>query len=212
MQNKKLKKIIDLLMLLSLFFLMGYFYFDKSSHMLIGILCFVLFIIHQILNMSWYKTLLKGKYTYPRIIIFIINVLLLLCMLLQMISGFMMSSYISGIHQGMALFRRIYLALCYWCFILVACHIGIHVRGILRKQHFKIFYLVISLYGLYVLIKRNILAYMFFRVEYYFFDTTSIFIFYLDHLAMMILFVGLTDILLKGVRKYESTRLIRKSS
>ena len=111
MQNKKLKKIIDLLMLLSLFFLMGYFYFDKSSHMLIGILCFVLFIIHQILNMSWYKTLLKGKYTYPRIIIFIINVLLLLCMLLQMISGFMMSSYISGIHQGMALFRRIFSAL-----------------------------------------------------------------------------------------------------
>ena len=122
-----------------------------------------------------------------------------------------MSSYISGIHQGMALFRRIHLALCYWCFILVACHIGIHVRGILRKQYFKIFYFI-SLYGLYVLIKRNILAYMFFQTEYYFFDNTSIFNFYLEHLTMMILFVGLTDILLKGVRKYESTCLIRKSS
>ena len=52
---------------------------------------FALFVLHHILNLNWYKTLFKGKYSAVRILMTTINVLLFAAMVGMMISGIMLS-------------------------------------------------------------------------------------------------------------------------
>lgn len=59
----RLKMIIDLLMTLALLFLMGYQFWGDVAHEWVGAGMFVLFIVHHVLNGSWYKSLFRGAWT-----------------------------------------------------------------------------------------------------------------------------------------------------
>ncbi len=61
--KRKVKWMVDILMTLALFFLMGYHFWGETAHEWAGAGMFVLFIAHQILNRGWYQSLFCGKYT-----------------------------------------------------------------------------------------------------------------------------------------------------
>lgn len=61
--KRKVKWMVDILMTLLLFFLMGYHFWGETAHEWAGTGMFVLFIAHQILNRGWYQRLFCGKYT-----------------------------------------------------------------------------------------------------------------------------------------------------
>lgn len=61
-----LKIVLDVLMTLALLFLMGYQFWGEAPHEWVGAGMFVLFLIHHLLNGSWHKNLLHGKYTPMR--------------------------------------------------------------------------------------------------------------------------------------------------
>ena len=64
----RLKIIIDVLMTLALLFLMGYQFWGDVAHEWVGAGMFVLFILHHVLNSSWYKSLFRGAWTpFPSI-------------------------------------------------------------------------------------------------------------------------------------------------
>ena len=56
---------VDVLMTLALLFLMGYQFWQDAAHEWVGAGMFLLFILHHILNGSWYRSICKGKYTQP---------------------------------------------------------------------------------------------------------------------------------------------------
>ena len=56
-------------------------------HMAFGILMTMLFIVHNILNLSWWMSIGKGRYNMLRIAMTILNCLLLLNMLTVIFSG-----------------------------------------------------------------------------------------------------------------------------
>ena len=58
-----IKIVVDVLMTLALLFLMGYQFWGDIAHEWVGAGMFLLFILHHILNRSWYNSILKGKYT-----------------------------------------------------------------------------------------------------------------------------------------------------
>ena len=83
----KIKMGIDFLMTVLLFLLMSYQITGQELHEWFGAEMLVLFLLHNILNIRWYGSLFKGKYTLLRIMQMIINISVLISMLLQYIYG-----------------------------------------------------------------------------------------------------------------------------
>src|SRR5690625_2442564 len=84
--------ILDIVMTCLFIVLMGYYITENSIHEILGTITFVLFIIHNILNIKWYKSIFKGKHNFQRIFHIVINLLLFIAMIGMMISGIMISS------------------------------------------------------------------------------------------------------------------------
>ncbi len=93
MNKKVIRNIINIAMPIIMITLMAYQLIGKAYHEYAGTALFIIFIIHNILNIKWYSKLFKGSYTPYRILSTIINILLLITMILLMISGIIMSEY-----------------------------------------------------------------------------------------------------------------------
>ena len=210
-QKTVLKRVIDLLMTLALLLLMGYQFWGDLAHEWAGAGMFVLFILHHILNKSWYRALRKGRYSPARIFQIIINWLLFLAMVGLMISGIILSRHVFAflpISGGLSFARLLHMASSYWGFVLMALHLGLHwnlvINGMRRAAKIRnaspmrtavltVLSALIAVYGLYVFITRNLLSYMFLRTHFVFLDFGEpIPKFCLDYLAMMGLFIFLS--------------------
>ena len=125
----KIKWTLDVLMTAALFFLMGYQFWGETAHEWIGAGMLVLFVVHQVLNRSWYKNLFRGRYTPMRTLQCLVNVLTLAAMLALMYSGITMSRHVFAflpIRGGLMLARRLHILGSYWGYLLMSLHLGLH--------------------------------------------------------------------------------------
>lgn len=215
-----IKTAIDILMTLTLLFLMGYQFWGDAAHEWAGAGMFLLFILHHILNGNWYKSLFKGKYTPFRIFQLIVDILVFLAMLGLMVSGIMLSGRVFaflGIRGGMSFARLLHMAASHWGFVLMALHLGLHwgmFMGMagkalklrspsrLRKVLLPVLGAVIAVYGLTVFIQRDFLTYMLLQTQFVFLDFgESVPLFYLDYLAMTGTFVFLANYISRLLKK-----------
>ena len=137
--------------------LMAYQLIGKAYHEYAGTVLFIIFIIHNILNIKWYSNLFKGSYTPYRILSTIINILLLITMILLMISGIIMSEYtfsFLNINSGMAISRLIHLSASHLGFILVSAPWHIFTKK--HKTHNKVnFYSNCYLWCIFFVFQKN---------------------------------------------------------
>lgn len=218
--KRKLRWIVDILMTLALFFLMGWHFWGETAHEWVGAGMFALFIAHQILNRSWYQSLARGKYTPARVLMLIVNILTLAAMVILMYSGITMSRHVFAflpVRGGMAAARRLHILGSYWGFLLMSLHLGLHwsmVWSALEKKTGKqnryfcfAGSFLIAVYGAYVFIKRDFLTCLLLKSEFVFLDYEEPrLLFYLDYLALMGLCIFMTHYgskLLKKKRKLE---------
>ena len=219
--KSKVKGIVDLLMSIVLLFLMGYQLWGETAHEWAGTAMLILFILHHLLNSGWYRNLFRGKYTVIRLLINVINMALLLDMICLMASGITMSRHVFAflpIDSGMGTARLVHMAACYWGFVLMALHLGLHwgmmlarVRQIsglskssgIRGLVMRIFGMLIAGYGLYAFVTRDPVTYMFLRTQFVFLDySESTISFYIDYLAMMGLFIWIAHYVSVILQKY----------
>lgn len=210
----KMKLIVDILMTLTLFFLMGYQLWGETAHEWAGAFMLVIFIVHHVLNAAWYRNLFRGKYTGIRILLSAVDLVLLAVMVCLMVSGIIMSRHAFAflpISGGMGTARLVHMAACYWGFVLMAFHVGLHWGMVLARfrQIFgtekssgirctviRISGVLIAGYGLYVFVTRDMATYMFLRTQFVFLDySESLISFYIDYLAMMGLFIWIAHYL-----------------
>lgn len=232
MSKKVVFKItIDAIMTVLLVLLMGYMLIGEEFHEWIGLLTFILFLIHHILNMSWLKNIFKGKYTIQRRVNTLINILIFICMIGLMISSVILSKYVFSflnIKIGMSFARTTHMICSYWGFALMSIHLGMHGNMILkiikkyvvkRELHeftqtiISIVIFVFCAYGIYSLFNLNILSYMFFQKTFVLFDFEATLIkFFSQYISIMFLFCTFGYFLIKiincinskGANKYES--------
>lgn len=129
----KKKIFIDVLMIVAMFFAMSFHLFGVGVHKVIGLLTFILFIVHNILNWQWYKGLFKGKYSPVRIAHTVTNFLVILAMIGIMVSGVMLSKEMAQGLDGMTTGRLLHNVSSYAACVGIALHIGFHLRG--RNRH-----------------------------------------------------------------------------
>lgn len=125
----KIKIAVDVLMTISLLFLMSFELIGDAAHEWLGMAMFFLFVVHHVLNRKWTGNLWKGKYTMRRVMQTILVVLLLLCMAGSMLSGIILSNYVFKfvrIKGAANLARNVHMLCAYWGFLLMSVHLGMH--------------------------------------------------------------------------------------
>lgn len=198
---KKVRMTIDILMVVFLPLLMAYSLIGEKTHEILGICMFALFIAHHIINRKWWTTISEGRYSAARVLNMAVNLLLAVFMILQPVSGILMSKYvfksvsISGMSGSL---RTLHMTLAYWGFLLMSFHLGLHVRTISAKIRSRMSkaagtgiaaaFGLISAYGVYAFLKRGIGGYMLMKTRFAFFDFSEPRIFFLlDYITVIVL-------------------------
>ena len=198
--KKKIRIIIDISMTVMMPLLMAYSLIGELFHEIAGSLIFILFIVHHILNRKWYSNVAKGKYNARRIFQTILNMLLLIFMILQPLSGILMSkhlyTFLLDLHVS-ALARSVHMLFAYWGYVFLCIHAGMHMLPMftskkassLKRGALYLIFGAVSVYGCVAFIKRGFLGYMSGMTKFAFFDTSEPKIFFFaDYIAIMVLF------------------------
>lgn len=133
--KRKIMIVVDVLMFLLFLYLLSYRPgMGLMYHAVVGITQLALFILHHALNLSWYRTLFRGKYRFRRILLTGSDFMLLIAMVFMILSSVMISGMIFefGIRMT-SWWRRIHVGASGWCFLLTAFHVGMHAQGLFQR-------------------------------------------------------------------------------
>lgn len=223
MKTKQIVKILtNVSMTVLLLLLMAYSLIGEAAHEWLGVGIFLLFVLHHILNLKWYRNLFRGKYPPIRVFGTVMVLFVLLSMAGSMISGVLLSRYVFrlDVHSFSTVLQTVHIVSAYWGFVFLSLHLGLHWGGImgiarkltkkrskLRKWTLRSMAALIAAYGAYAFVKRDFVNYMLLRYHFVFFDfDESLILFLMDYVAIMGLFVCVgyyfaTMLVQKGKRK-----------
>ena len=185
--KKKIRIIVDCGMTLLLPLLMAYSLVGEAAHEYLGIGMFLLFVIHHILNIAWWKNLFRGKYAPIRIVGTVLNFVLVIIMLALPISGMILSRHVFRFLHfgGTSTARTVHLLASYWGLVLMSFHAGMHgnvMMGMIRKNtnprqpskikmwSLRIIAVVLAICGIHAFVKNEIGSYLFLRTQFVFID------------------------------------------
>lgn len=216
MNRKMIKIFTDLLMLALFLLLMAFHLTGNRTHEWLGICLIALFILHNVLNWKWYRSIFRGKYTTIHIFHTTVNLLLAAAVIGIMFSGVLLSTEVFGFLNlpASAAGRRLHMLSTSWAFALMAVHMGFHFALAGRRIKDKIGIatmaiggMLLSALGLYASISHQIWQKMFLSIEYAYYDFTQpAAFFYFDHVAMVVFFACIgccSQLMLKKGRKHE---------
>lgn len=203
-RKRMLRYGLDALMLVLLVFLMTYELIGEATHEGLGIGMFACITAHQALNIPWYRSLGRGRFTAARALAALVDLALLADLAMQFVSGVILSRHALAflpIHGGRFAARSFHVVGAYWGMVLMAFHLGMHMDAISRRLRgnrtdsprrrriMRAGALLIALYGAYALVKRQMIDYMVLRIPFVYFDFSEPLIFYiLDVVAIIALF------------------------
>ena len=196
-----MKIFVDILMYFLFIILMGHHITENFIHEVLGTILLVLFIIHHILNIRYFKTIFKGKYNTKRTIILILDILLFFSMIGIIISAINISSEVFAFLEIPTKIwgRKLHMLSTSWGFVFMSMHVGMHLSQLINNLRKKIkvsrfeyvYYLLLGLilvYGIYSFIKLNFISDMFLlnAFKYYDFGESPV-VYYLHVIASSLL-------------------------
>lgn len=206
--KKRVKHFIDLCMAVALLLLMAYSLIGEAAHEWIGVTMFVLVVVHNILNINWYRNLFKGRYMPFRIFQLILDLSIVLSMIGLMVSGIMLSRYVFDFlpgRGGSSFARTLHMLSAYWGFTLMSFHVGTHTNMLMAAMRkavriskpskartivLRIAAILLCAYGIYAFIQRQIGSYMFLQTLFVFFDFNEPLAFFFgDYIVIMGMFI-----------------------
>lgn len=175
----------------------GYEY-GALMHEAIGTAFLLLLAFHLWLNRRWLMSMFKGRYNAARAVLVLADVLLIVDVVFLLISSVLMSRALDlYVDEGMSFARTAHLLSSYWGYVIMSFHIGLH------WKKFPLWLLAPMAYGVYAFIQRQIGEYMSLSSEFVFFDFDEpIGYFFLDYIAVMLLFAGLGCAVMSLCRKW----------
>ena len=169
------RRVIDLLMTITLLLLMSLQIMEDITHEYIGFVMIVLVIVHQYLNRKWFTTIFTGHYGAVRVLSTTINIALITCFILSAISGMMIAETFSEVmpeyltEPG----RTLHIASSYWSFVLMGLHVGMHwgmIASRVKVLWLKVLAVLFSGYGLYRLVMFRMADYLTLRSNFVYLD------------------------------------------
>ena len=202
---------LDIMMTLVSIALMGGTYLFPADivHEILGVALFVLWAIHIFLNRRWYGAIFKGKYNPYRIMQTVINCCILICTIILMISGIILSNHLFtflNIQSGLGFARIAHLLSSHWYYLFMSLHIGLHMgrlfQNVAAKSLPRILLVLTSLYGVYAFITCGVWKYLILKQQFFFFDLERGYIlFAMDYISIIMLFATISHFIAKLLKK-----------
>ena len=201
----------------SLLALMAYARLGEEVHEILGTSMLLFMFVHLWHNKTCLANIFHGKSPRARIFHSICALLLILILCLQGISGIVVSKHLFAFMQipGSAFARAIHLCLAYWCFVLIAIHMGLKATRFIKllTTYFRermylviLIYLSIAFYGFLVFTRSDILDYMLLNKAFMSYNSDEpMIVFFLEHIALGIFFITFGMIINK-MSKYLSSK------
>ena len=222
---KRFRMILDVVMTLLFIILMGYYATENEVHEILGTITFILFIIHHVLNIKWYKSIFKGKHNFQRTFHIILNLLLLIAMVGMMVSEIMISADVFAfLDIPTTMFgRRLHMLSTSWGFVLMAIHVGLHITALMQKLNSKmknstfeyVYYFILVLLvglGIYSFVNLRVGEDMFLVNDFKFFDyEQSPLLFYLKYVSVLIAIALVIYVILSLNRKVKNKKINNKN-
>lgn len=214
--KRNIKICIDIIMTTALVFLMAFQVTGEVYHEWIGTGILLVFLIHNILNYKWYKSFVKGRYSFVRIVHTVVNLLVLVTIILVGYSGIVMSRHVFAflpITKGMAMARKIHLSGSYLSFVLMSIHLGIHWTRVINLYGHKgkqwtwilrVLAAALAICGAVVFGRSNSYSYIFLKSQFAMLDyEKSKVIVLLEYVLMMVMWIYAAYYFIKGIQKIE---------
>ena len=194
--KKTLKLIVDILMTVVFVLLMCVSQTGSYLHEIMGIMVIILFVIHQILNINFYKNTFKGKYGKIRIAFMVVDITLLIMMIVMMVSALMISQNILTFIQigNDSLGRTLHIFSTYTIYMLCGVHLGLHYNMIIKLKNEKkmivtgILLIFSILFGSYGFIKREFISKLTLQSVYPLYFEESLFVTLVDYIGILTMF------------------------
>lgn len=160
------KMIVDIVMLILMLLEFSKLHTGQLLHEIFGVCLFVLFIVHNLLNLSFYKNLFKGKYSIQRIITTVVDFAFLICMLFTILFGIPISLKVFKFLNlnGSMQIRTLHTIFGYWSLVILGLHLGLHFKMIFAKLKMNVLlYLIqaaIVIYGIKAMFDTNLGLYL----------------------------------------------------
>ncbi|WP_406539066.1 DUF4405 domain-containing protein [Fibrobacter sp.] len=175
-------------------------------HEILGMILFVLWVVHLVLNRAWIKGLLKGKYNALRIVRTVINCGVILCVLLLIVSGIILSNHLFAwleIESGASFARAAHMLASHWYLIFISLHIGLHLSMFIRGKVAMGVVSALGVYGVYTFIERGLWKYMTLQQPFFSVDLEhGYLLFTLDYIAIMALFAVVMQLVMQALNRY----------
>lgn len=195
--SRKVRKIVDVLMVICFVALMLNQITGVFVHEVIGIITFILFIIHHVINRNFYKNMFKGKFNKLRITFLIIDVLLFIMMILMMISSILISQHLFEFLNitNHTLGRMLHIITAYMIYMLSALHLGLHFNQMIKLSKDKkiivnVFLVLFALvFGVNGFIKKEFIPKLTLQNLFPLYSDDSFVIILIDYLGIFIMFM-----------------------
>lgn len=197
MKTKKIRITVDVLMVILFITLMLNQLTGVFAHEVLGILTFVLFITHHVLNGNFYKTMFKGKLSKLRVAFLITDILLFIMMIIMVFSSFLISQHIFsflGVTKHM-LGRMLHILSAYSIYLLSALHLGLHYNVMVKLKKDKkiilnVFLIIFAIiFGINGFIKKQFINKLTLQNMYPLYSDDNPLIILIDYLGIFIMFV-----------------------
>lgn len=195
--KRSLRIIVDIALAVILFLLMLNSKIGILAHEILGVSLIVLFIIHHVINRSFYKNIFKNKYSKLRIVYLVIDTLMAIMMLVMIVSSFLISQrlFVSFGLGNDYLGRILHIISSYSLYILCGLHLGLHYNSVfkLKKENkivLNIFLIIIScVFGTHGFIKRNFIGKLSLSILYPIHYEEGITTWIIDYISIFIMFL-----------------------
>ncbi len=189
-----IKLIVDFMMVALLTLAMNHRITGDLVHGVFGIVLFVLFFLHILLNWGSLKKNFVRINLIKAIIIFLLGVTVLLIITSILLAQMIFNSFpLKTDHEYI---RRIHVLLAYWLFVLSSLHLGLHLKFVIKTFErvlakmtvLKIpFYILSFVFGVYSFVDRDFFYKLFGHYSYDNFNSrTSIFFVFLEFIAIFL--------------------------
>lgn len=197
MRSMNFRIVVDVMLIIALLLSMTYLLIGIDNHEIVGTVFFILMAVHIVLNRKWFFNIFKGKYFAMRILRTILNLIMLAMLLCLMISGFIFATYTPSFiktAESIDIARTFHLTASYWCFVLFSIHLGMNLNVVANmikmktayREIFRFIGIIAACYGVFALMKHDLLSYMFLKQDFIFFDPGQTLTgFLIDYAAIM---------------------------
>ena len=136
--RKKVKVLVDMLMAVLYILLLGYVLTGGQFHEIAGIVFVALVVIHNLLNIGWYKAIKNGSYNKKRKMMMALNMALVIDVTFIAITGILNSRYLFHFDMALSGIGQIHRIAALIGFVLIVWHILFHAFSHSKTKHKKL--------------------------------------------------------------------------